>query len=48
MKKDWKVTYFNRYYKSNMADYNIDYSYYIHKSREWINQIENANQLTLF
>lgn len=48
MKKDWKVTYFNKYFSKNMKDYNIDYSYYIHKSRQWINQIEDKNQLTLF
>lgn len=49
MRKDWKVTYFNKSWKcSNMEDYNIDYSYYIHKAREWIYQIEDKNQLSLF
>lgn len=48
MKKDWKVTYFNKaYHLDNFEDFGIDYSYYIHRSREWINQIEPQNQLKL-
>ena len=48
-KKDWKVTYFNKaFYPDNFADYDIDYSYYISKAREWIVAIEDKNQLNLF
>lgn len=47
--KDWKVTYFNKsYFLENFNDYNIDYSYYIIKAKDWIYQIENKNQLKLF
>lgn len=49
MKKDWKVTYFNKsYLLENFDEYQIDYSYYIHQAREWVHQIENKNQLSLF
>lgn len=49
MKKDWKVTYFNKSWKcNNFDDYGIDYSYYIHKARELVYQIENKSQLQLF
>jgi hypothetical protein len=49
IKKDWKVTYFNKaYFPDNFSDYNIDYSYYLHKAREWVYQLENINQLKLF
>jgi len=49
MIKSWKVTYFNKaYFPENFEDYGIDYSYYISKSKEWINQIEIKNQLKLF
>lgn len=48
MKKDWKITYFNKAYQKPIAEYNIDYSYYIYKAREWIYQIEDKQQLTLF
>lgn len=44
--KPWKVTYFNKSYQSD--DYDIDYSYYIIKAKEWIAEIENKQQLTLF
>ena len=48
-RKDWKVTYFNKaFYPDNFADYDIDYSYYISKAREWIVAIEDKNQLDLF
>jgi len=48
MKKDWKVTYFNKSWKcENFSDYGVDYSYYIHHAREWIYAIENKNQLSL-
>lgn len=47
--KDWKVTYFNKaYYPKDFKEYDIDYSYYIHKSREIISEIEIKQQLTLF
>lgn len=49
MKKDWKVTYFNKSFQhKNFKDFDIDYSYYIHKAREWVYQIEDQNQLSLF
>jgi len=47
--KDWKVTYFNKaFFKENMQDYNIDYSYYTIQSNKWINDIVNPLQTTLF
>lgn len=47
--KDWKVTYFNKSFKKeNFLDYDIDYSYYISKTREWINSLEQIGQLKLF
>lgn len=47
--KDWKVTYFNKYYPvNNFQDYNIDYTYYISKVNEWISDIKDVNQLSLF
>jgi len=47
--KDWKVTYFNKAFRlNNMKDYNIDYSYYISKTREWIYTIESSDEPTLF
>lgn len=50
MKKDWKVTYFNKYFPvSNFEDYDIDYSYYIHKAREIIHSLAgDVRQTTLF
>jgi len=46
--KDWKVTYFNKaFYPDNFQDYNIDFSYYVSRAREWITQIEVKEQLTL-
>ena len=49
IKKDWKVTYFNKYFSvDNFEDHNIDYSYYIHKAREIIYQLEQTGQLNLF
>ena len=48
IKKEWKVTYFNKFYNvNNFNDYNIDYSYYISKAREIITSIENKERLTL-
>ncbi len=49
MKKDWKVTYFNKsWFPDNFSDYNIDYIFYIYKVREWIVDLEgNINQLKL-
>jgi hypothetical protein len=47
--KDWKVTYFNKaFYPKDFSEYDIDYSYYISKAREWINDIQIKQQLTLF
>jgi hypothetical protein len=49
LSKDWKVTYFNKaFYYDNMKKYDIDYSYYISKTKEWIYVIEDKSQLTLF
>jgi hypothetical protein len=46
--KEWKVTYFNKaFYPDNFEDYNIDYSYYISKAKEWINDIEQIGQIKL-
>lgn len=45
--KEWKVTYFNKSYQVDMEDYNIDYSYYIHNARKWIDAIEQIGQLKL-
>jgi len=46
--KEWKITYFNNSFKlDNFDDYNIDYSYYISKAREWIGAIEQKQQLKL-
>ena len=46
--KEWKVTYFNKSYQlDNFEDYNIDYSYYISKAREWIYAIEQKEQIKL-
>lgn len=46
--KEWKVTYFNKSYQlDNFKDYNIDYSYYISKAREWIYAIEQKEQIKL-
>jgi hypothetical protein len=47
--KPWKVTYFNKYFKKdNFLEYDIDYTYYISKTREWINSIKDTKQLSLF
>lgn len=47
--KDWKITYFNKaYYPQNFSEYDIDYTYYIHKARNWIAEIDDSKQLTLF
>jgi hypothetical protein len=43
--KEWKVTYFNKYYEAN--DYNIDYSYYIYNANKWVNEIKSIKQLNL-
>jgi len=49
MKKAWKVTYFNKYYKvNNFEDYLIDYTYYIHKAKEIIFNLEQTGQTSLF
>lgn len=47
--KEWKVTYFNKaFFPENFGDYNIDYTYYIVKAKEWIAKLEDSNQLKLF
>lgn len=49
VKKNWKVTYFNKaYFPTNFEDYDIDYTYYIYQAEKWVNQIENPNQLKMF
>lgn len=46
--KEWKVTYFNKKFNcEDFKDYNIDYTYYIYKTRELINLFEDRT-LTLF
>lgn len=46
--KEWKITYFNKaFYPEKFEDYNVDYSYYISKSKEWINDIEQIGQTKL-
>lgn len=48
IKKDWRVTYFNKaYYPEDFNDYNIDYSYYISKARQWIVNIGDKVQYEL-
>jgi len=48
LKKDWKVTYFNKKFDcNNFDDYKVDYNYYIFKTRELISLFENRN-LSLF
>lgn len=47
-KKHWKVTYFNKYYDLPINEYDIDYSYYIYHAKQWIEQIQSKEQLTLF
>lgn len=47
--KEWKVTYFNKYYSTtDFQDYKIDYSYYIFRAKSWIEAISDMNQLRLF
>lgn len=46
--KDWKVTYFNKYWKATMEEYDIDYRYYIHKANEIVANLEPPRQLSLF
>lgn len=47
--KDWKVTYFNKSVKHNdFSKYDIDYKYYISKVNEWITDIKDRKQLSLF
>lgn len=48
MFKEWKVTYFNKaYFPENFNDYDINYQYYIIKSKEWVSDIENKQQLQI-
>ncbi len=47
--KDWKVTYFNKSVKhDDFSKYDIDYKYYISKVNEWITDIKDRKQLSLF
>lgn len=47
--KDWKVTYFNKsVIYDDFSKYNIDYTYYITKVNEWITDIKDTKQLSLF
>ena len=47
--KDWKVTYFNKSVIHNdFSKYDIDYTYYISKVNEWITDIKDKKQLSLF
>lgn len=47
--KDWKVTYFNHAVKHNdFSKYDVDYKYYISKVNEWITDIKDRKQLSLF
>jgi len=47
--KDWKVTYFNHAVKHNdFTKYDVDYKYYISKVNEWITDIKDRKQLSLF
>jgi len=46
--KEWKVTYFNKaIYPTNFKEYGIDYTYYISKAKEWINDIQQIGQIKL-
>lgn len=48
-KKEWKITYFNKaFFPDNFEDYNIDYTYYIVKAKEWVAKLEDSSQLKLF
>ena len=47
--KEWRVTYFNKaYYLDDFKQYDIDYVYYISKTRNWIAEVENKQELSLF
>lgn len=47
--KSWRVTYFNRaFYPENFSDYGIDMAYYVNRAKNWISDIEDKTQLTLF
>ena len=46
--KDWKITYFNKKFNvDKFTNYDIDYSYYISKIREWIISVEDKQQSTI-
>jgi len=48
MFKEWKVNYFNKaFYPKDFKDYDINYSYYEIKAKEWISAIQQKEQLTL-
>ena len=47
--KDWRVTYFNKaFFLDKFEEYDIDYSYYIHRARKWITELQDKKQLKLF
>lgn len=47
-RKDWKVTYFNKFINKPMEEYDIDYVYYIAEARKWISDVEDVGQLEIF
>jgi hypothetical protein len=48
-KKEWKVTYFNKAtFPKDFKEYDIDYTYYIVKAKEWATKLEDTQQLSLF
>jgi hypothetical protein len=47
--KSWRVTVFNRaFYPESFDSYGIDMAYYINRANNWIRDVENKQQLTLF
>ena len=48
-RKEWRVTYFNKaFFPERFEDYNIDYTYYIYKTKALIADIEDKSQQQLF
>ena len=44
MFKEWRVTYFNKYIKKDIQDYDINFKFYGIQAREWISDIEQKQQ----
>ena len=44
MFKEWRVTYFNKYIKKDIQDYDINFKFYEIQAREWISDIEQKQQ----